>query len=629
MIMVGELSEDGQYMWDGNGWVPKPSFTEILPPSVVDQTQVVEVASQIGVNADSLANAAPYFDQNRDGQLQRSELEQAAVAIANPPPAGSRGGNGSPPSLKINNDDDDKPWQIKTVSILIIIMASLGGVIGQQVSKIDEKATKLENNAARNMSAARALETLENQDVFRDETMLVEAKSLMLTAEGFNSSIGLGQSAADKAWKTLLEADIERTLLKIVKDGEWDQETLTSWLCQPSISYGCDAYFISEVNTSAEYTFICDNGEEIPSHWVNDGFEDCEDGSDEGVDIEGESTGQSCTSQCSLRLVVTRDRLDSFNITESGDIYSFATLYDVLEEKAGNSEAFSWSNSSIKVGSITEAGPGGVYVSNNDSGTHPSAMDSENPDMWKCDYSGAICVDIALSGDWFDLVASEPIFYSGLDLNGEGGVQGMLSLFQIMSTITEMKVAEGAYLNDSGMGSELEIIMYNYFSNIYASRNLILQNAYNQNSLTLDAAESEWYSKTAEITEMQRNYHALLNQSRTLIEDTSAWQKGFVSNDTGEFISDESKNDYMLEAYSDSAAKYEVADNQSQEAADKRAKAGAVYSSILYISVATALCGIVSGRVGSNKYIMTLPMVLVAMGSFGYGCYIFASGIMI
>ena len=119
--MVGELSEDGQYMWDGNGWIPKPSFTEILPTSALDQTQVVEVASQVGVNAGSLSNAAPYFDQNRDGELQRSELEQAAVAIANPPPAGSRGRNGPSSSLEMNDDDEDKPWQIKTVSILSLI----------------------------------------------------------------------------------------------------------------------------------------------------------------------------------------------------------------------------------------------------------------------------------------------------------------------------------------------------------------------------------------------------------------------------------------------------------------------------------------------------------------------------
>jgi len=45
-----------------------------------------------------------------------------------------------------------------------------------------------------------------------------------------------------------------------------------------------------------EGTYICDNGEEIPSHWVNDGFEDCADGSDEGVD-EGEG-GDDDTYTC-------------------------------------------------------------------------------------------------------------------------------------------------------------------------------------------------------------------------------------------------------------------------------------------------------------------------------------------
>ena len=33
--------------------------------------------------------------------------------------------------------------------------------------------------------------------------------------------------------------------------------------------------------------FVCDNGEEIPGDWVNDGMEDCADGSDEGVDTSG------------------------------------------------------------------------------------------------------------------------------------------------------------------------------------------------------------------------------------------------------------------------------------------------------------------------------------------------------
>ena len=45
--MVGELSEDGKWMWDGTGWVEKPTEAEVLPPWAVNQQQVAEVANQI------------------------------------------------------------------------------------------------------------------------------------------------------------------------------------------------------------------------------------------------------------------------------------------------------------------------------------------------------------------------------------------------------------------------------------------------------------------------------------------------------------------------------------------------------------------------------------------------------
>ncbi|RZD44774.1 MAG: hypothetical protein CXT69_04595 [Methanobacteriota archaeon] len=37
-----------------------------------------------------------------------------------------------------------------------------------------------------------------------------------------------------------------------------------------------------------EHTFVCGNGEEIPFEWVNDGYEDCTDGSDEPQDFDGD-----------------------------------------------------------------------------------------------------------------------------------------------------------------------------------------------------------------------------------------------------------------------------------------------------------------------------------------------------
>ena len=127
-------------------------------------------------------------------------------------------------------------------------MASLGGVIGQQVSTIDEKATTYENNAARNMSAARAVETLENQVVFRDESLVVEAKSLNLEAQQLNSKIGLSEIRVMEAWDELIKNDLELSLLEILLDGSWDTTSLAYDLCVGGdlATTGCSIYFVNE-----------------------------------------------------------------------------------------------------------------------------------------------------------------------------------------------------------------------------------------------------------------------------------------------------------------------------------------------------------------------------------------------
>ena len=50
------------------------------------------------------------------------------------------------------------------------------------------------------------------------------------------------------------------------------------------LDYGEIELFISMVfEDNDEEMFVCDNGEEIPMDWVDDGYEDCEDGSDENT----------------------------------------------------------------------------------------------------------------------------------------------------------------------------------------------------------------------------------------------------------------------------------------------------------------------------------------------------------
>ena len=81
------FSPDGQWMWNGTEWIPAPPQSNVLPESSINQEQVSSVANQTGVNPNQLAQAAPYFDQNQDGVLQQSELQQAAMAISQSPTA--------------------------------------------------------------------------------------------------------------------------------------------------------------------------------------------------------------------------------------------------------------------------------------------------------------------------------------------------------------------------------------------------------------------------------------------------------------------------------------------------------------------------------------------------------------
>ena len=78
-------SEDGHWMWNGTEWVPAPPKEQVLPQSSIDEAVISNVASETGVDPERLTQVAPYFDQNQDQVLQQSELQQAALSIANVP----------------------------------------------------------------------------------------------------------------------------------------------------------------------------------------------------------------------------------------------------------------------------------------------------------------------------------------------------------------------------------------------------------------------------------------------------------------------------------------------------------------------------------------------------------------
>lgn len=79
-------SDDGQWMWNGNGWIPAPPTSQVLPQSALNQDQIYDAANNANISPQSLENVAPYFDNNADGVLQQNELQQAVNYVSNPVP---------------------------------------------------------------------------------------------------------------------------------------------------------------------------------------------------------------------------------------------------------------------------------------------------------------------------------------------------------------------------------------------------------------------------------------------------------------------------------------------------------------------------------------------------------------
>ena len=79
------FSPDGKWMWNGSEWIPAPPQSDVIPSENIDRAQIDTVASESGVESETLANVAPYFDENRDGELQQNEIQQAALSLATQP----------------------------------------------------------------------------------------------------------------------------------------------------------------------------------------------------------------------------------------------------------------------------------------------------------------------------------------------------------------------------------------------------------------------------------------------------------------------------------------------------------------------------------------------------------------
>jgi len=227
------LSPDGKWLWNGTEWIPAPPKSD---PYVVEQAKetITQVAEQYGLKTDDLYRESSNFDMNQDGVLQKSEIQQAAISMKQQPAMYVSAQHSGQSSIAQRNIAYSTQFYTKkggrtfyapliTVGLVFLLMLT-----PFLIFEHDELTNSEEDEACEFIY--QSFQSASNDDES------VESDDLECPMNGYTSSI-------------------------------YSIETITNF----------------EIDASDEDSdrFECDNGQEIPSSYVNDGMEDCSDGSDE------------------------------------------------------------------------------------------------------------------------------------------------------------------------------------------------------------------------------------------------------------------------------------------------------------------------------------------------------------
>ena len=114
------FSDDGQWMWTGNDWIPAPPQNQVLDSSSLDMVAIQSAAGNAGISQASLTNAAP---QQYPGSNSHVAVHQqyAAPQTQNMNPIIYN------PTVKKSNSDNTASTVVGVCMIaLAIVLASVG-----------------------------------------------------------------------------------------------------------------------------------------------------------------------------------------------------------------------------------------------------------------------------------------------------------------------------------------------------------------------------------------------------------------------------------------------------------------------------------------------------------------------
>ena len=556
---VGSISEDGNWIWDGQQWQAyQKTEPEISAPAMDTNEEFIQTTEKefdtIDKNNDGVIDREEYIAKIMEDTLKKKEAEKAPDQI------------------------------MKIMTIFILIFASCTGFISQKVSSIEAEAGELDAAADLKIADARAEESKENQLLIKEEILLTEAQNLVLEIENYENQISQLENSINQTIEQYLEPAVQKELLEYVTYGyvipsEYGILPLENCLvfnvtqCKVEL-YATPGEEYTQVGLLINYTA---DGESL----VDLAFETLAN------DGQGEAYKEELENSVHYLMDIQLWTYNSSNF-----------LLDQSEGHGGDKgqlfyEMFKLQEIEYR---LIDLGTDLDFVERSmDYYNNKQIIFNQESNSYGLKAELAL-----LAGDTNGYNENISLQDEYRDFANE--MEGLSDENYTLWTELRNKILE----NNSLIVPQTESIEL-LEKKLDNTEDQMLELT-NEMTSSLD----ELFTNYSELESLSLSLSSAESLKSSLLNRSAAYQNGAIDNQTGMYISDEEQNSFTEEVHANSDAKYESAQKDQQDAQEMNDKLTSVSSSVLFISVANMLLGIAGGFATKKEKKKNAMILLVA-----------------
>ena len=456
---------------------------------------------------------------------------------------------------------------VTILSIGILVFSAITGILAQEFNEVDREASQYESSSTEYISEARTLESIENQQILREEIILTEVKNLVLQKSIMSSEIELLNNSMAANTEDYYQALLAMELISYQQNGITVNDGLIDGCDE---SNACTKSLLNSNNGINYISYQFDSGVDVNvDSYITTFDKILDDYQDVFIDVNDDGLG-SLLFDIGYEIEESTGDLTFYFVQYDGGINGFIvnqqSLYSELEKDFSNKQLDY--DLAVELQNIARF----QWMEANSNATF-----------------NLILANTAYLDEDYDTYSERwDLFIENLSIADaywaeEDGYTLEKGIAAINMSIIRDDMAENTNLTNlaksADLSSELDLVSDNL--------NLVRNNYQSY----IDSIESA--------TNGVGNSKELIE---TLLNDSLAFQGGYIDGETGEFYSDAKQDEFFEAVHAESSERYELSKDATLEAEKVREVATQVSSSVMFVSVGNVTLGIAGGMISRASF---------------------------